>query len=89
MCGGWGGGCRRVGITVLVSKGFCLTEKSFQNVLVCLFYFFGGYILMLPFLFSVFFLTILSKSFRVSKAGNVRSVEGHCTAFRLELHCQF
>ena len=35
-------------------------------------------------LFSVLFWTILSKSFRVSKAGNVSSVEGHCTGHRLE-----
>ena len=38
--------------------------------------------------FSVLFLTVLSKSSRVSKAGNASSVKGHCTEFRLELHSQ-
>ena len=48
-----------------------------------------GYSDLLSLLFSVLFLTtFLSRSSRVSKAGNVSSVKGHCTGFRQELHCQ-
>ena len=58
--------------------------KSFVSVFVFVYFLF----LFLSAIFAAFclFLTILSKPFRVSKAGNVSSVKGHCPDFRLELY---
>ena len=49
------------------------------------------YVFLSIFSFFVLFLPIWLKSFRFSKAGNVSSVNDHCTDFhvRLELNCQF
>ena len=37
----------------------------------------------LSLLSPVLFLSILSKSFQASKAGNVKSVKGHCNGFHV------
>ena len=44
-----------------------------------------------PCCFLFCFLSVLLKSFRARKAGNVSSMKGHCTHFlgRPELNCQF